>query len=241
MWVYRNPIKNLVIFDYHRGRGINVPEIFLKNFTGTLKSDGYTVYQNLITKGEIALLGCMAHARRYSEKALDNDSRRAEHVLLLIQRLYQMERKLRERISIISVAKRYRTMNAAPILDEIEIYLKKEKQHVLPKSSIAVAINYTLNIFENLKRYIDDGRFEIDNNNIENAIRPLAIGRKNYLFAGSHQAAQNIAIFYAFFATCKANINPYKWLCDVLNRIPKHKANKLHELLPQNWKPNKAD
>jgi hypothetical protein len=86
---------------------------------------------------------------------------------------------------------------------------------------------------------VNDGRFEIDNNNIENTIRPLAIGRKNYLFAGSHQAAQNIAMFYTFFATCKANdINPYKWLCDVLKKIPEHKANKLHELLPQNWNEN---
>jgi hypothetical protein len=110
---------------------------------------------------------------------------------------------------------------------------------VLPKSSIAIAMNYTLTIFDNLKRYVNDGRFEIDNNNIENTIRPLAIGRKNYLFAGSHQAAQNIAMFYTFFATCKANnINPYKWLCDVLKKIPEHKANKLHELLPQNWKEN---
>jgi transposase len=113
---------------------------------------------------------------------------------------------------------------------------------VLPKSSIAIAMNETLTIFDNLKRYVNDGRFEIDNNNIENAIRPLAIGRKNYLFAGSHQAAQNIAMFYTFFATCKANdINPYKWLSDVLNRIPEHKANKRNELLPQNWKEKKEN
>lgn len=101
---------------------------------------------------------------------------------------------------------------------------------------MGIAINYILNIYQNLKHYINDGRFEIDNNNIENAIRPLAIGRKNYLFAGSHQSAQNIAMFYSFFATCKTHdINPSQWLTDVINRIPDHKANKLHELLPQNW------
>ena len=240
MWVYRNPERKLILFDYHKGRGRNVPEEFLENFTGTLQSDGYSVYQNLTTKGSITLLGCMAHARRYFEKALDNDPRRADHVLLLIQKLYRIERKLKERKVTVDVIKRYRLLYALPILNEIEQYLKTEKRNVLPKSSIGKAIAYTLNIFENLKQYLYNGKFEIDNNNIENAIRPLAIGRKNYLFAGSHQSAQNIAMFYSFFATCKThNINPHTWLSDILNRIPEHKANKLYELLPQNWKENK--
>jgi transposase len=238
MWVYRNPNENLVLFEYHKGRGKNVPEAFFKNFTGTLQSDGYTAYQNLTTKGDITLLGCMAHARRYFEKALDNDPKRSEHVLFLIQRLYKMERKAKQRKVTVDVIKRYRMACALPILNEIESYLKRIVTEVLPKSSIGVAARYTLNIFDNLKQYIYDGRFEIDNNNIENAIRPLAIGRKNYLFAGSHEAAQNIAMFYTFFATCKKlDINPFTWLTDVINRIPEHKANKLKELLPQNWKP----
>jgi len=240
MWVYRKPENKSTLFDYHKGRGRNVPEKFLENFTGTLQTDGYTVYRNLTTKGDITLLGCMAHARRYFEKALDNDSRRAEHVLLLIQKLYRIERKVKEREITVDVIKRFRLLYALPILNEIEKYLIAEKENVLPKSSIGKAIAYTLNIFENLKQYIYDGKFEIDNNNIENAIRPLAIGRKNYLFAGSHESAQNIAMFYSFFATCKThNINPHTWLCDVLNRIPEHKANKLYQLLPQNWKPLK--
>ncbi len=239
MWVYRKPEEKLILFDYHKGRGRNIPEEFLENFTGTLQSDGYTVYQNLTTKGKITLLGCMAHARRYFEKALDNDPRRADYVLLLIQKLYRIERKAKERKATVGVIKRYRLLYALPILNEIEEYLKTEKENVLPKSSIGKAIAYTLKIFDNLKQYIYDGKFEIDNNNIENAIRPLAIGRKNYLFAGSHESAQNIAMFYSFFATCKThNINPHTWLCDVLNKIPEHKANKLHELLPQNWKEN---
>lgn len=237
MWVYRNPVKNLVLFEYHPGRARNVPEEFLMDFTGTLQTDGYRAYQNLATKGEISLLGCMAHARRYFEKALENDPKRADFVLLLIQKLYKMEQKLKERSTPVSVIKRYRILYALPILDKIETYLKKEKENVLPKSSIGKAMAYTLTIFDNLKRYIYDGRFEIDNNNIENAIRPLAIGRKNYLFAGSQQSAQNIAMFYTFFSNCKTNqINPYNWLADVINRIPEHKANKLHELIPKNWK-----
>lgn len=242
MWVYRNPNEDLILFDYHKGRGKNVPEAFFENFTGTLQSDGYKVYQNLTTKGDITLLGCMAHARRYFEKALDNDAKRAEHVLFLIQRLYKMERKAREKNATVAVIQRYRMIYALPILDEIESYLKKIVNEVLPKSAIGIATHYTLNIYANLKQYIYDGRFEIDNNNIENAIRPLAIGRKNYLFAGSHEAAQNNAMFYTFFATCKKlDINPFDWLTDVINRIPDHKANKLDQLLPQNWKPKSTE
>ena len=107
----------------------------------------------------------------------------------------------------------------------------------MPKSAIGKAIAYTLNLWPRLKQYTNDGRYEIDNNLIENAIRPLALGRKNYLFAGSHKAAQRAAMMYSFFATCKINdIEPLAWLTDVLNRIPEHKVNKLSELLPQNWK-----
>ena len=242
MWVYRNPVENLILFDYHKGRGENVPEEFFYNYNGALQTDGYKVYKNLETKGNITLLGCMAHARRYFEKALTNDAKRADHVLLIIQKLYTIERKLKEREASVEVVKRYRMKYALPILNELENYLKSEKDIVLPKSSIGIAINYTLNIFEDLKEYINDGIYEIDNNNIENAIRPLAIGRKNYLFAGSHESAENIAMYYSFFATCKKhNINPHTWLCDVINRIPEHKANKIDELLPQNWKPLNLD
>jgi transposase len=236
MWVYRKPDDKLILFDYNKGRSKKVPEEFFENFTGTLQSDGYKAYHNLTTKGTISLLGCMAHARRYFEKALDNDPKRADHILLLIQKLYRIERVLKEREASIDLIKRFRMRYANPVLNELELYLIAHKDNVLLKSSIGVAIKYTLNIYQNLKNYINDGRYEIDKNNIENAIRPLAIGRKNYLFTGSNQAAQNIAMFYSFFATCKTlNINPYNWLSDVIDRTPEHKANKLFELLPQNW------
>ena len=98
------------------------------------------------------------------------------------------------------------------------------------------ALQYTIPRWDNLLAYLYDGYLEIDNNLVENAIRPNALGRKNYLFAGSHEGAQRAAMFYSFFGTCKRNnINPFEWLKDVLERIPTHKANKLDELLPQNW------
>ena len=240
MWAYRNPVKKMVLFEYNKGRGKVVPEKFFENFTGTLQTDGYKVYQSFESKGEITLLGCMAHARRYFEKALTNDPTRAQHILFLMQRLYKMERKIKERNSAVDVIKRYRLTYAKPILNEMEAYLLEQEHNVLPKSAIGKAIAYTLRIFKNLSQYIYDGRFEIDNNAIENTIRPIAIGRKNYLFAGSHQAAQDYAMYYSFFATCKIhNVNPFDWLNDVLNRIQDHKVDKLHELFPQNWTPLK--
>lgn len=237
MWLFRNPENKLVLFVYHKGRSRAAPEKFLENFTGTLQTDGYKVYQSLRTKGTITLLGCMAHARRYFEKALDNDTSNATYVLEQMQRLYAIERNAKQRAISSNTLWRYRQLYALPVLNQLEVRLKQMSFEVLPKSAIGKAIAYTLNIYPNLKRYVENGNYEIDNNNIENAVRPLALGRKNYLFAGSHQSAQHAAMMYSFFASCKANqINPYTWLNDILNRLPEYKANKIHELLPHNWK-----
>jgi transposase len=235
-WVYRAPVEGLVMFRYHKNRSRLAAIEVLNNFSGALQTDGYKVYQNLQTQGEITLLGCMAHARRYFEKALDNDKNRAEHALMLFQKLYAIERKARNRSVTTQTRKRYRDLCATPILNQMERWLKEQINLVLPKSLIAKAIRYTLNLWENLKRYTLDGKFEIDNNMVENTIRPLALGRKNYLFAGSHKAAQKAAMFYSFFATCKINnVEPLQWLTHVLNVIPDYKVNKLSELLPNNY------
>jgi transposase len=111
----------------------------------------------------------------------------------------------------------------------------REQQMVLPKSPIGKAISYTINRWEYIRAYLFDGTLQIDNNLIENSIRTLAIGRKNYLFAGSHNGAKSAAMFYSFFGTCKKhNVNPYQWLKKVLDIIPEYHANKLQDLLPQN-------
>ena len=241
-WVYRSPIERLVLFKYHPSRERKAPEAMLKNFSGSLQTDGYQAYQNMSTKGDITRLACMAHARRYFEKAQENDKARAEYMLTQMQRLYEIERKARERnidrCTRFETRRRYRQLYAKPVLAEINDWLNKNITQVLPKSAIGKAVAYTLNLWPQLEEYINNGKYEIDNNLIENAIRPLALGRKNYLFAGSHKAAQRAASFYSFFATCKINdVEPLAWLTDVLNRIPEHKANKLHELLPHNWQP----
>lgn len=232
-WVMHAPIDRLVLFHYDPSRSKRLPEKLLDDFCGTLQTDGYQVYQNLDIKNQPILLGCMAHARRYFEKAQDNDPVRAHYALKLFQQLYVMEEKIRSRKTDALLIVRYRKRSAVPVLNELEQWMRQQIYEVLPKSAIGKAIAYTLNIWTNLIRYTEHGSYLIDNNLIENAIRPLALGRKNYLFAGSHKAAQNTAMMYSFFATCKINhIEPLAWLTDVLNKIPDHKANALDELLP---------
>jgi len=181
----------------------------------------------------------MAHARRYFEKALDNDHQRASYAMKLLQELYIIERKCKERSVDKTTKQRYRQRYAVPVLIQMKQWLANNLNQFLPKSSIGKAIAYTIKIWKNLERYVLDPRFEIDNNLIENSIRPLALGRKNYLFAGSHKAAQNRAMMYSFFASCKVNqVEPLNWLTHVLENILDHKANKLAELLPHNYKSN---
>ncbi|MEW7278959.1 IS66 family transposase [Aquimarina sp. 2201CG1-2-11] len=236
-WVYHAPLERLVLFRYAPSRSKNVPEELLQEYNGTIQTDGYSGYVNLKTKGNISLLACMAYARRYFEKALNGDAFRASYVLEQIQKLYAIERKARSRKSSAEQRKRYRKLYAAPILDSLEKWLKAQILEVLLKSAIGKAIGYALKLWNKLKRYITDGHYEIDNNLVENTIRPLALGRKNYLFSGSHRAAQKAAILYSLFASCKMNnIDPYSWLKEVLENIQEYKANRLYELLPNYWK-----
>lgn len=237
LWVYRAPVKNVVVFDYRPGRSGEGPRTCLKNFKGHLQSDGYEVYNAFASKS-ITLLGCMAHARRKFDEALSNDKQRAEYVLAQIQKLYAIERKAKDADYTHEQRHTLRAHEAVPILKALEQWMIKEHAAVLPKSAIGMAIHYSLYRWKKLSVYTTDGKLEIDNNLVENAIRPVALGRKNYLFAGSHKAAQNAAMLYSFLGTCKINnVNPYDWMTDVLNRIPAHPVNKLEELLPHKWQP----
>jgi transposase len=231
-WVYYSPLTKTVCFDYHKSRSREGPIAFLKDFKGTLQSDGYIAYDYF--ENTHTLLACMAHARRKFFDAKENDKAKAEYALGVIQKLYTIERDIKEFDS--DKRKEIRLEKSAPILEELENWMNKNILKVLPKSAIGKAISYTLKLWSRLKRYIDDGRYEIDNNLVENSIRPVALGRKNYMFAGSHEGAKRAAMMYSFLGTCKMNdINPSQWLNDVLNRISDHKANKLDQLLPQNW------
>ena len=231
-WVYYDPVNKRVLFDYQKTRGREGPEEFLKNFSGHLQTDGYTAYTNL-KNTSIVLLACMAHARRKFEHALDNDPQRAEFALSKIRQLYRIEEHIREQQLSTDDIKAIRHEKSLPILLEMETWLRTGILEVLPKSAIGIAFAYTLNLWPRLARYIEDGRFFIDNNLIENSIRPVALGRKNYLFAGSHEAAQQAAILYSLLACCKINnVEPFAWLKRTLEIIPDYPANQLHNLLP---------
>lgn len=231
-WVYRDPVCGRVLFDYRQGRGRDGPTEVLKNFEGYLQTDGYGVYDSF-DHGKIKLLHCMAHARRYFEQALDNDQLRSEYALKEIQKLYVIEKHARVEELNQQQRQALRERESIPVLEELHAWLKNSIMEVLPKSSIGQAMAYALPRWEKLMLYTTDGKLEIDNNLVENSIRPIAIGRKNYLFAGSHAAAQRAAMIYSLLGTCKLkNIEPFAWLKNIFAVIPDHKANRLEELLP---------
>jgi transposase len=233
-WVYHNSLADLVFFDYQAGRGREGPEKILKDFKGHLQTDGYAVYDIFEEKKEVTLLHCMAHARRKFYEAQGNDAVRATHGLQQIQLLYEIERRIKD--LPVDERQRIRNQEAVPILESLGAWMKKSYTEVLPKSVIGKALGYSIERWDALSLYTTDGKLNIDNNPVENAIRPVAIGRKNYLFAGSHEAAQRSAMLYSLLGTCKLNgINPFTWLKDVLSRIGTHPINKVQELLPHNW------
>ena len=237
-WVYFNPLTGDVVFEYRHGRGKEGPMEFLKEFKGALQTDGYTAYNVFGRDKKIILLACMAHARRKFTESKDNDRERAEAMLAMMQKLYAIERNAKLLVPDFNAIRELRQKESLPVLIEMEAWLKKNLIETLPKSSIGQAIAYTMNLWPRLIRYIEDGRYQIDNNLIENSIRPVAIGKKNYMFAGSHDAAQRAAMIYSFMGTCKQNgINPQDWLEDVLQRIPYFKkSDDLSVLLPSVWK-----
>ncbi len=234
MWVYRSPCDRIVIFQYRKGRGAHGPKEMLANQQGYLQTDGYVVYDKIAKSGQFQLVGCWAHARRKFFEALGFDKDRATFVLEKIKMMYRHEKQCKDLTA--EERKKYRLENAAPLMNELHEWAQTEQYKVLPKSPIGKAIGYFLKQWEKLYRVLEDGRLELDNNRIENKIRPLALGRKNYLFAGNHQSAQRIAMMYSFFATCKEHdANPYDWLKDVLEKLPETKMSDLEKLLPHIW------
>ena len=237
-WVYHNSHQKIVIFDYRKGRGGEGPSEILKDFKGHLQADGYQVYEDFDDSSGITLLHCMAHARRKFSEALYNDKVRSEYVLQYMQQLYAIEKQARDKNLSFDEIYQLRQQQAVPILEHLGKWMKETYVQVTPKSSIGKALAYSIKRWEKLCIYTTDGMLRIDNNPVENSIRPIAIGRKNYLFAGSHDAAQESAMIYSLLGTCKLhNINPWEWLKEILTRLPDHPINKIKELLPHNWKP----
>jgi len=234
MWVRYAPLSKTVLFEYYKGRSPDKPLRDLSKYKGYIQTDGYSGYTHLAQTLGITHLSCWAHARRYFDKALQNDQQRASKVLKLIQLLYAIEALAREDNMTHQQRYELRLDKSLPIINEIGSYIYNQRNCVLPKSPIGVAFGYCANRWVSLQNYLKDGMLEIDSNLIENAIRPLALGRKNYLFAGNHDAAENIAMLYSFLGTCKKNeVDPQQWLTYVIKNINDTKADQLKALLPQ--------
>lgn len=241
MWVAHDPIHKSVLFEYHPSRSNDAGFSFLNDFAGSyLQSDGYSVYETIAKKKQIKLIYCAAHARRKFKEALDKKEhpKLCEQGLYFYQQLYRLERSFRESKLSHKQREKERKKDAIPILKKFKewLELQLDNKEILPDDRLAKAIAYTYKRWEGLIAYCNDGRLEIDNNLIENTIRPLALGRKNYLFAGSDYGAQNLAIGYSLVNTCiKNNVNPSRYLCWVLKKIAANKVDdKAIAWLPQN-------
>lgn len=244
LWIYLgsgNEVPPCAVYDYTPTREQIGPMAFLKGYQGNLQADAYQGYDILYDKKQVDYhiieIGCWAHVRRkfYEIAKLSKTFGSAHQALLFIQKLYHIEKQAHDMDD--EARKQLRQEKAKPILDEFKVWLDDLKNRVLPKSPLGEAVNYTIKNWPALNRYVDNGLLAIDNNAAERLIKPIKIGVKNYLFAGSDQGAETAAIFYSLIETCKLHhINPYDYLRDVLIRLPTQLNSQIHELLPWNWK-----
>jgi transposase len=236
LWTYGHP-QGDVVFDWNVSRSREGPRQFLKDFKGKLQTDGYGVYESLARErgGELILVGCMAHARRGFHEAL-GEGRAAAWLVGQIGQLYAVEKHLREQNAGPQLRAAVRAWQSRPVLVRLRRALEIIRRRVLPKSLLGQAIDYALSRWEALTRYLDDGRLEIDNNLCENAIRPTAIGKKNFLFIGHPEAGQRSAVIYSVLGSCRRlGINPAEYLQDLFERLPKAKTSEIKSLTPAAW------
>jgi transposase len=233
-WVYLGDQGHpFTVFDYTPNRSRDGPTGFLKGFKGYLQADAYTGYNPLYAGQEVIEVACWAHTRRKYFEARDTDAL-ANEMLALIGELYAVEAEAR----VWSPAERklLRQMKTRPVLERIRSWLDARVGKVLPKSPLGQAITYTLNQWTALTRFLEDGDLEADNNLGENALRPICLGRKNFLFVGSDAGGRRAAILYSLVRSCERHdVNAWQYLRDVLIRISTHPASQIDDLLPHRW------
>jgi transposase len=239
MWIYvggRGPPHRF--FDFTEDRRKERPAQILTHYAGFVHADAYSGYDHLFNSSErIIEVGCWAHARRKWDEALSSARKPCTEILVRIRALYRIEAAVRGEKP--GARLRVRHAEAVPLLDKLYERIEQIgiERVVLPTSLLSKAMKYAINQRTALYRYTTDGRLEIDNNTAENAIRPLALGRKNWLFAGSPRGGKACAMALTFLQSAKAvGANPYEYIHDIYNRIMGHPVNRLHELLPAAWK-----
>jgi len=240
LWFFSLP-RGDVILEFSRSRGQQVVRERLEGFQGTIQTDAYEVYSALERKSTaIERNGCLAHARRRFYQALKESVSDAIWFIAQIRQLYRLE----EQIRLLGSAERFqiRQVQARPIWEAMKNQAEELKPKLLPRSTLGQAVNYFLNDYDALIGYLKDGRFEIDNNLVENDIRPAAVGRKRWLFIGHPDAGWRSAVIYSILGSCRRRgLNPQEYLTDVLGRLPSTKITEIHELLPGHWKPLSAN
>ncbi len=239
LWVYRSQADAphpIVVFDYAPDRkGIHAQH-FLGDWKGILQTDDYGGYDALYRKGKILEAGCWAHVRRhFYDVEQRGPSPVAQKALVWIAKLYAIEADIKA--SPPDQKTEARQQRAGPLLESFRAWLSETQMQVAPKSGIAKAIGYALKRWKALTLYLEEGQLSIDNNPVERALRGVAIGRKNFLFVGNDAGGERAASFYSIIETCKFNgVEPFAYLCDVLEKLPTWPNKRLHELLPWNWK-----
>jgi transposase len=245
LWVYSGDVFHPnIVYSYSPNHEQSWPLAVLKPYKGFLQADGYPGYNSLYATGNIFEVGCWAHGRRGFFDAQATDPTRALYVLGVIRQLYAIEKRLRQENTRLGLSVtdywalrlRWRQEQSLPLLTALGVWLEKEQKQVLPKSPIGEAIGYALNQWQALLRYTTQGFLEIDNNAAERALRAVAVGRKNYLFFGSDVGGQTAAVWYSLVQSCKRlEIEPWRYLRDVLTRVPSCPVERLSELLPERW------
>ena len=244
LWMVRAVMERLVIFHYDQGSraGAVIESLANRyNFKGYLQCDGFAGYETAFkTKPDVRLVNCMVHIRRHFEQALDENRQMAEHALREIQHLYRIEHMCDEAEMSFDERKAKRQELSRPIMEALKMWMETEGVKYSGSSQTGKAITYAYTRWDNMMRYLEDGMLLLDNNLAENEIRPITLGRKNYLFCGNHEAAENMAVVCSLLATCRNHdVNPRDYLNDVIGQMPYH-AKASHEeligLLPHKWK-----
>ena len=242
LWVYVGQADNAppcTIYQYSKTRSQSVPAKFLENYQGYLQADAYPGYDKLYQSGDIIEVACAAHARRkFMDVAkLVEEPTLANQAIDMFCELYAIEKQAKN----MSNNQRYfyRRRFAKPILRKLHRWLQKKNKTAPPKSPLGLAIQYALNHWKAMNNYLLDGILDIDNNRAERAIKPFVIGRKNYLFAGSHRGAEYAAVIYSLIESCKMlNINTFDYFNDVMSRLPTTLNRDISDLFPCFWKPS---
>jgi len=237
IWVYRGE-GGEVVYDFTWARNRDGPLKTLADYRGYLQVDAAPAYDDVFAqRPEIIEVGCWAHARRYFKEAMPTAAVACAQVLAMIGQLYGIERSANDKHLDAPARQRLRQEQTRPILEKLRAYLQEQQATALPKSPLGTASGYTLRNWTALTRYTDDGRLRIDNNGAEQALRPIVLGRKNYLFAGSEAAAHRTAILCSLVQTCKhLQLDPFVYLRDVIHRVVTHPARLVLELTPRQWK-----